>query len=59
LLPLPHSGDLASVKTMTSFPVAVLMSWCRLNTLTPATSWIMASMRGRADSIRWVRTCFE
>ncbi len=29
----------ASVKSTTSSPVTVLMSWCRLNTLTPVTSW--------------------
>ncbi len=39
--------------------VWVLMSWCRLNTLTPVTSWTMASITGRAVSISWVRTCLS
>ena len=47
------------MKSTTSSPVTVLMSWCRLTTLTPVTSWIIASRTGRAVSIRWVRTCFE
>ena len=34
----------ASPTTMPSR--TVLMSWCRLNTLTPVTSWIIASMTG-------------
>jgi len=53
------SGDLARVKTTISSPVVVLMSWCRLTTLTPAASWIKTSMVGRAVSIRWVRTCLS
>ena len=35
------------------------MSWCRLSTLTPVISWTIASMIGRAVSIRWVRTCLS
>ena len=53
------SGDLARVKSTTSSPVTVLMSWCRLNTLTPVISWTIASMIGRAVSISWVRTCLS
>jgi hypothetical protein len=34
----------------------VLMSWCRFNILTPVIFSIIASMNGRAASIRWVRT---
>ena len=41
------------------FAGAVLMSWCRLNTLTPVISWTIASMTGRAVSISWVRTCLS
>ena len=52
-------GRLTSVKTTTSSPLTVLMSWCRLITLTPVTSSTIASMRGRAVSIRWVRTCLS
>ena len=32
------SGDSARVKTTTSSPVVVLMSWCRLTTFTPVAS---------------------
>ena len=53
------SGDSARVKRTTSSPVTVLMSWCRLSTLTPVTSWTIASRTGRAVSIRWVRTCLS
>ena len=31
------------MKSTTFSPVTVLMSWCRLNTLTPVTSWTIAS----------------
>ena len=47
------------MKSTTSSPVTVLMSWCRLTTLTPVTSWTIASMVGRAVSIRWIRTCLS
>ena len=47
-------GDSARVKRTTSSPVAVLISWCRVNTLAPVISWTIASMTGRAVSIRWV-----
>ena len=53
------SGDSASVKRTTSSPVTVLMSWCRLNTLTPVISWTIASRNGRAVSIRWVAHLLE
>ena len=59
LLVSRNRGDSARVKSTTSSPVTVLMSWCRLNTLTPVTSWTIASMSGRAVSIRWVRTCLS
>jgi hypothetical protein len=36
------------VKTTISSPVMVLISWCRLSTLTAVISWIMASKTGRA-----------
>jgi hypothetical protein len=49
-------GDSASVKTMTSSPVIVLMSCCRLTGLTPVTPGIMAFKSGREVSINWVRT---
>ncbi len=52
-------GGSARVKRTTSSPVPVLMSWCRLSTLTPVTSWTIASRTGRAVSIRWVRTCLS
>jgi hypothetical protein len=45
-------GDSASVKRITSSPVVVLMSWCRLTTFTPVTSSIIAPMIGRAVSIK-------
>ena len=32
---------------MTFSPVTVLMSWCRLKTLTPVISWTIASRNGR------------
>ena len=35
------------------------MSWCRLSTLTPVTSWTIASRTGRAVSINWVLTCLS
>jgi hypothetical protein len=54
-----NSGDVAKVNRTTSSPLTVLMSWCRLNTLTPATSCTMASKTGRAVSISWVRTCLS
>ena len=38
------SGDSLRVNTTISSPVAVLMSWCKLTTLTPVTSAIMASI---------------
>ena len=47
------------MKRTTSSPVTVLMSWCRLSTLTPVTSWTIASRTGRAVSTRWVRTCLS
>ena len=47
------------MNTTISSPVAVLMSWCKLTTLTPVTSAIMASITGRAVSIKWVRTCLS
>ena len=50
-----NRGDSARVKSKTSSPVTVLMSWCKLTTLTPVTSWTIASMSGRAVSSRWVR----
>ena len=53
------SGDRARVKRTTSSPVMVLMSWCMVTTLTPVTFSTIASMTGRAVSIRWVRTCFS
>jgi hypothetical protein len=53
------SGGLASVNSTTSSPVTVLMSWCKLSTLMPVTSWTIASITGRAVSIRWVRTCLS
>ena len=37
----------------------VLMSWCMVTTLTPVTFSTIASMSGRAVSIRWGRTCFN
>ena len=45
-------GASARVKTKTSSPVTVLISWCRLTTLMPVTSRTIASSRGapsRAD----------
>ena len=53
------SGGRARVKRTTFSPVVVLMSWCRDTTLTPVTFSTMASMMGRAVSIKWVRTCFS
>ena len=47
------------MKSTISSPVTVLMSWCRLKTLTPVTAWTIASMTGRASSISWVRTCLS
>ena len=44
---------------MTSSPVDELISWCRLTTLTPVTSRTMASIIGRAVSMRCVRTCLS
>src|SRR5271157_3292956 len=52
-------GDSARVKSTISSPVTVLMSWCRLSTLVPVISRTIASMSGRAVSIRWVRTCLS
>ena len=42
------------MKSTTSSPDTVLMSWCRLTTLAPVISWISASMtgRGRFDQMR-------
>jgi len=53
------TGQADKVNSTTSSPVIVLMSWWRLNTLTPVIPWIMASMVGRAISIRCVRTCLS
>jgi hypothetical protein len=47
------------VKSTTSSPVTVLMSWCRLNALTPVTSWTIASRTGRSVSPKWVRVCLS
>ena len=52
-------GGPANVKITSSSPVTVLMSWCRLSTLTPMISWTIASMIGRAVSINWILTCFD
>ena len=52
-------GDLTRVKSTISSPVTVLISWCRLSTLTPVISWTIASMIGRAVSINWILTCFR
>jgi hypothetical protein len=49
----------AKLKRTTSSPVVVLMSWCKLIGLTPVTSSTIASMSGRAVSIRCVRTLFQ
>ena len=49
----------ANVKITTSSAVVVLMSWCKLTTFTPVISWTIASMTGRAVSIRCVRTCLS
>ena len=46
---------LARVEISTSSPVTVLMSRCRLNTLTPVAFWTIASMIGRAVAVKWVR----
>ena len=46
------SGDRVRVKRMTSSPVLVLMSWCMVSTLTPVTFSTIASITGRAVSIR-------
>jgi hypothetical protein len=54
-----HRGDSFKVKSTTSSPVTVLISWCNVNTATPVTSLIIASMSGRAVSIKCVRTLFE
>ncbi len=43
----------ARVKITTFSPVVVLMSWCRLNTLTPAIPRTIASRNGRAVSSNW------
>ncbi len=52
-------GVSASLKSTTSCPVKVLISWCMLATLMPVTSSNKASMRGRAVSSRCVRTCLS
>ena len=36
-----NTGEVANVNRTTSSPVTVLMSWCRLTTLMPVTSWTM------------------
>src|SRR4051794_13940918 len=53
------SGNSFKVKITTSSPVTVLMSWCRLTSLTPVMSWTVASITGRAVSISWVLTCLR
>src|SRR6202158_5664391 len=50
-------GASAKEKMTTSSPVTVLMSWCMLNTFTPATSWTSDSNIGRANSSSCFRTC--
>ena len=50
-------GTSAKEKMTTSSPVTVLMSWCMLNTFTPATSWTSDSNIGRANSSSCFRTC--
>ena len=52
-------GAAARVKSTTSSPVSVLMSWCRLTTFTPVTSRTIDSRTGRAVSINWVLTCLR
>ena len=47
----------AKEKMTTSSPVTVLMSWCILNTFTPATSWTSDSSIGRANSSSCFLTC--
>ncbi len=47
-----HRGASASVKTSTSSPVTVLISWCRLIALTPVASSTIPSKSGLAVSIR-------
>jgi len=54
-----RQGDPTSVNRMIASPVRVLMSWCRLNALTPVTSRTIASRTGRAVATRCVRTCFK
>jgi len=49
-----NCGALARVKTTTSSPEVVLMSWCKLSTLIPVTSSTIASRTTRAVSISWV-----
>ena len=46
------SGGLTSVKTTSSSPVTVLMSWCMLTTLTPVICSTITSMTDLAVSIR-------
>ena len=41
----------------TSSPVTVLMSWCMLNTFTPATSWTSETNIGRANCSSCSRPC--
>ena len=52
LLASRKPGELARVKRTTSSPATVLMSWWRLSTFTPVTSWTIASRTGRAVSTR-------
>ncbi len=53
------AGASSNVNTTTSSAVVVLMSWCRLTTFTPVISSTIASIIGRAVSIRCVRTCLS
>jgi hypothetical protein len=54
-----QEGGSARVTTTNASPVTVLMSWCKLTSLTPVISWTSACKSGFAVSIRWVRTCLS